>query len=125
MGMSAEQASRSIREMTTVLATSQRNERDITALQNQVSNLHYDMNYYARREEVYDLEDKTTSRDIILENKLYGEISAVIDKIDNLRSEMVERTEKPKRKGDLEISNQIEWDEEFLKIMNEPIIVDF
>ena len=60
-----------------------------------------------------------------IKDELQGRTAAIEWEIDDLRSEMVARTEKPKQKGDLEILNQIEWDEEFLKIMNEPIIVDF
>jgi hypothetical protein len=45
--------------------------------------------------------------------------------ISDLRSAMDAKTENPNQKGDLEISSQIVWDEEILKILEEPIKLDF
>lgn len=68
-----------------------------------------------------DLQYLTTN----IEDKLQGRMAAIEWEVSDIRSALDAQTEKSKQKSDLEIFSQIEWDEEFLKIMNEPIIVDF
>lgn len=60
-----------------------------------------------------------------IKDELQGRTSAIECEVSDIRSALDAQTEKSKQKSDLEIFSQIEWDEEFLKIMNEPIIVDF
>ena len=150
MGVSAEQAGNALRKMSQVLSDVNRLnnnsntqmgriiqlERENANLKNRMTqteaNAHIicDLqcqinNGNAEIEEtknaIKDLQYLTTD----IKDELQGRTAAIEWEVSNLRSEMVARTEKPKQKGDLEILNQIEWDEEFLKIMNEPIIVDF
>ena len=64
-----------------------------------------------------------TTKDI--KGELQGRISTIECEVSDIRSALDAQIEKSKQKSDLEIFSQIEWDEEFLKIMNEPIIVDF
>ena len=52
--------------------------------------------------------------------------TAVLEmELNDLRSAMDAKTENPNQKGDLEISSQIVWDKEILKILEEPIKFDF
>lgn len=60
-----------------------------------------------------------------IKNELQGRTATIEWEVSDIRSVLDAQTEKSKQKSDLEIFSQIEWDEEFLKIMNEPIIVDF
>ena len=91
-------------------------------IESRVGNLEYN---YATKGDVYVLEDRIDRERKEIDNQRNSNITFIMNELNDLRSEMVARTEKPKQKGDLEILNQIEWDEEFLKIMNEPIVVDF
>ena len=64
----------------------------------------------------------------LLENKVSrseNRIYEVERNLNDLRSAMDAKTEKPNQKSDLEIFSQIEWDESFLKILEEPIKLDF
>ena len=111
-------------------------EQENTNLKNRItqteanSHLIYDLQCQINRGNAEIEETKNALNDLQyittnIKDELQGRTDAIEWKVSDLRSEMVARTEKPKQKGDLEILNQIEWDEEFLKIMNEPIIVDF
>jgi uncharacterized protein YceH (UPF0502 family) len=71
---------------------------------------------------IKDLQYITTEN---IKGELQGRISAIECEVSDIRSALDAQTEKSKQKSDLEIFSRIEWDEEFLKIMNEPIIVDF
>ena len=135
-GMSAYDVGQALHKVSMALANSQRNMSDLVNLkqrmdsaeivasniESRVGNLEY---HYATKGDVYDLYDKISFEKKEVDNKRNNDITWIMNELSDLRSEMVARTEKPKQKGDLEILNQIEWDEEFLKIMNEPIIVDF
>ena len=64
----------------------------------------------------------------LLENKMSRSENRIYEierDLHDLRSAMDAKTENPNQKGDLEIFSQIEWDESFLKILEEPIKFDF
>ena len=135
-GMSAYDAGQALHKVSLALANSQKNMSDLVNLkhriddaefaasniESRVGNLEYN---YATKGDVYVLEDRIDRERKEIDNQRNSNITFIMNELNDLRSEMVARTEKPKQKGDLEILNQIEWDEEFLKIMNEPIVVDF
>jgi hypothetical protein len=54
------------------------------------------------------------------ENRIYALEQEIVD----LRPALDATTENPNQKGDLEIFSQIVWDENFLKLLNEPIEID-
>ena len=150
MGVSAEQAGQALRRMNQVLADVNRLnansstqmgriiqlERENADLKNKISQTEANANLIndlqcqivynnAKIEEtkntLKDLQDTTTD----IKDELQGRTAAIEWEVSDIRSALDAQTEKSKQKSDLEIFSQIEWDEEFLKIMNEPIIVDF
>lgn len=149
-GVSAEQAGNALRKMSQVLSDVNRLnnnsntqmgriiqlEQENANLKNRITqteaNTHliYDLQCQINHGNAEIEETKNALNDLQyittdIKDELQGRTAAIECEVSDLRSEMVARTEKPNQKGDLEILNQIEWDEEFLKIMNEPIIVDF
>ena len=87
-----------------------------------LSNLEYHSNEITSiKDDLYSLRCETKG----IQQRLDCYTSVLEMELNDLQSALEEKTETPNQKGDLEIFSQIEWDEEFLKIMNEPIIVDF
>ena len=150
VGVSAQEAGQALRKMSQVLADANRLnansntqmgkiiqlERENANLKNKMSqteanvhlinNLQYQIDCgNAEIEEtknaLKDLQYITTD----IKDELQGRTAAIEWEVSDIRSALDAQTEKSKQKCDLEIFSQIEWDEEFLKIMNEPIIVDF
>lgn len=104
-GVAAHEMTQAINRISEILANLEYHSNEITAIKNNLHNLQCE-----------------TER---IQQKLDCHTAISEIELNDLRSALEEKTETPNQKGDLEIFSQIEWDEEFLKIMNEPIIVDF
>ena len=150
MGVSAEQAGQALRRMNQVLADVNRLnansstqmgriiqlERENANLKNKISqteaNVHLINNLQCQIDygnaEIEETKNALKDLQYIaadIKDELQGRTAAIEWEVSDIRSALDAQTEKSKQKSDLEIFSQIEWDEEFLKIMNEPIIVDF
>lgn len=150
VGVSAEQAGQALRRMNQVLADVNRLnansntqmgriiqlEQENANLKNRITqteaNTHliYDLQCQINRGNAEIEETKKALNNLQyittdIKDELQGRTSAIECEVSDIRSALDAQTEKSKQKSDLEIFSQIEWDEEFLKIMNEPIIVDF
>ena len=104
-GVTAYEMTQAIKKMSEVLSNLEYYSNEITAIKDNLHNLQCE-----------------TER---IQQKLDCHTAISEIELNDLRSALEEKTETPNQKGDLEIFSQIEWDEEFLKIMNEPIIIDF
>lgn len=104
-GVTAYEMTEAIKRMSEVLYNLEHHSNEITAI----------------KDNLYDLRCETER----IQQKLDYHTATSEIELNNLRSALEEKTETSNQKGDLEIFSQIEWDEEFLKIMNKPIIVDF
>ena len=78
---------------------------EVTAIKDDLSDLRY-----------IDIERKTSN--------LNNRIDVVEMELNDLRSTLDAAIENPNQKSDLEIFSPIVWDEDFLKILEEPIKVD-
>ena len=122
MGISAYEAAQAIHKVSQALANSNRNMCNITTLQTEINNLKYQTQQDKMNTAlITDLRDQVDN----IQNELDSRTAALDWEVSDIRSALDAQTEKSKQKSDLEIFSAIEWDEEFLKIMNEPIIVDF
>ena len=150
VGVSAEQAGNALRKMSQVLSDVNRLnnnsntqmgriiqlEQENANLKNRItqteanSHLIYDLQCQINRGNAEIEETKNALNDLQyittdIKGELQGRTATLEWEVSDIRSALDAQTEKSKQKSDLEIFSQIEWDEEFLKIMNEPIIVDF
>lgn len=151
MGVSAEQAGQALRKMSQVLADVSRLnansntqmgriiqlEQENANLKNRITQTEANTHIMYELQRQIDCgnaeieETKNAVKDLQyiatkdIKGELQGRISTIECKVSDIRSALDAQTEKSKQKSDLEIFSRIEWDEEFLKIMNEPIIVDF
>ena len=105
MGISAYEMTNAIKRMSEVLNRLEYHSNEITAIKDSLHDLKY---------ETENIQRGLDCRTAVLEMEL-----------SDLRSAMDAKTENPNQKGDLEIFSQIEWDESFLKILEEPIKFDF
>ena len=105
MGISAYDMTNAIKRMNEVLSRLEYHSDEITAIKDDLNDLRY---------ETENIQSGLDCRTAVLEME-----------ISDLRSAMDAKTENPNQKGDLEISSQIVWDEEILKILEEPIKLDF
>jgi predicted RNase H-like nuclease (RuvC/YqgF family) len=129
MGINAYEAAQAIHKVSQALNNSNRNTSNISVLQTEINNLKYQTQNNAYFQDkiseleanVHDLRTKAYTSEASIDSRT----AALEWEISDLRSALDAQTEKSKQKSDLEIFSAIEWDEEFLKIMNEPIIVDF
>lgn len=60
----------------------------------------------------------------LLEESVSETLATLKELQDYIRSATSAKTENPKRKDDLEIFPQIEWDEDFLKLSNNMFLID-
>lgn len=104
-GVTAHEMTNAIMRMNEVLSRLEYHANEITAIKDDLHDLRY---------ETENIQSGLDCRTAVLEME-----------ISDLRSAMDAKTENPKQKGDLEISSQIIWDEEILKILEEPIKLDF
>ena len=105
MGVTAYQLVSTITRLNEALTRLEYHSDEITAIKDDLHDLRY---------ETENIQRGLDCRTAVLEMK-----------IGDLRSAMDAKTENPNQKGDLEISSQIVWDEEILKILEEPIKFDF
>lgn len=71
-------------------------------------------------------EDYEIRKELQLQHDVLEGRTAYLEvELNDLRSVMDAKTENPNQKGDLEIFSPIVWDENFLKLLEEPIKVDF
>ena len=103
-GISAYEMCDNIRRMNEVLNRLDYHGTEITAIKDSLHDLKYDTE---------NIQSGLDCRTAVLEMEL-----------SDLRSALDAKTENPNQKGDLEIFSQITWDEDFLKILDEPIRVD-
>ena len=104
-GVTAHEMTNAIMRMNEVLSRLEYHSDEITAIKDDLHDLRY---------ETENIQSGLDCRTAVLEMK-----------ISDLRSAMDAKTENPNQKCDLEISSQIVWDEEILKILEEPIKLDF
>ena len=104
-GVSAQELCDNVRMMNEVLSR-------LSALESRMDYREADANDI--REELQFQHDALEGRTAYLETEL-----------NDLRSALDAKTENPNQKSDLEIFSPIVWDEDFLKILEEPIRVDF
>ena len=104
-GVTAHEMTNAIMRMNEVLSRLEYHANEITAIKDDLHDLRY---------ETENIQSGLDCRTAVLEME-----------ISDLRSAMDAKTENPNQKGDLEISSQIVWDEEILKILEEPIKFDF
>ena len=104
-GVSTQEMINAIMRMNEALSRLEYHANEITAIKDDL----YDLRY-----ETENIQSRFDNRTAVLEME-----------ISDLRSAMDAKTENPNQKGDLEISSQIVWDEEILKILEEPIKLDF
>lgn len=104
-GITAYEMTNAIMRMNEVLSRLEYHANEITAIKDDLHDLRY---------ETENIQSGLDCRTAVLEME-----------ISDLRSAMDAKTENPNQKGDLEISSQIVWDEEILKILEEPIKLDF
>lgn len=60
----------------------------------------------------------------LLEDNMSETLATLKELQDYIRSASVAKTEKPKQKDDLEIFDQIVWDEDFLKLTDNMFLID-
>ena len=104
-GVTAHEMTNAIMRMNEVLSRLEYHANEITTIKDDLHDLRY---------ETENIQSGLDCRTAVLEME-----------INDLRSAMDAKTENPNQKGDLEISSQIVWDEEILKILEEPIKFDF
>jgi hypothetical protein len=104
-GVTAHEMTNAIMRMNEVLSRLEYHANEITAIKDDLHDLRY---------ETENIQSGLDCRTAVLEME-----------ISDLRSAMDAKTENPNQKGDLEISSQIVWDKEILKILEEPIKFDF
>jgi hypothetical protein len=104
-GVTAHEMTSAIMRMNEVLSRLEYHANEITAIKDDLHDLRY---------ETENIQSGLDCRTAVLEME-----------ISDLRSAMDAKTENPNQKSDLEISSQIVWDEEILKILEEPIKFDF
>ena len=104
-GVTAHEMTNAIMRMNEVLSRLEYHSDEITAIKDDLHDLRY---------ETENIQSGLDCRTAVLEME-----------ISDLRSAMDVKTENPNQKCDLEISSQIVWDEEILKILEEPIKLDF
>jgi hypothetical protein len=104
-GVTAHEMTNAIMRMNEVLSRLEYHANEITAIKDDLHDLRY---------ETENIQSGLDCHTAVLEME-----------ISDLRSAMDAKTENPNQKGDLEISSQIVWDEEILKILEEPIKLDF
>ena len=105
VGISMRDAAEAIRRMNEVFSRLDYYGNEITTIKDNLHDLRY---------ETENIQSGLDCRTAVLEME-----------ISDLRSAMDAKTENPNQKGDLEIFSQIVWDEKILKILEEPIKVDF
>ena len=101
MGVSAYDMTNAIKRLNEALSRLEYHSDEITAIKNDLHDLRY---------ETENIQSGLDCRTAVLEME-----------ISDLRSALDAKTENPNQKGDLEIFSQIVWDEEILKILEEPI----
>ena len=94
-GVSAYEMTEAIRRMSEVLSRLEYHSNEITAIKDDLHDLRY---------ETEGIQQGLDCRTAVLEMEL-----------NDLRSAMDAKADKPKQKGDLEIFSPIAWDEDFLK----------
>ena len=104
-GVTAHEMTNAIMRMNEVLSRLEYHANEITAIKDDLHDLRY---------ETENIQSGLDCRTAVLEME-----------ISDLRSAMDVKTENPNQTGDLEISSQIVWDENILKILEEPIKLDF
>lgn len=104
-GVTAHEMTNAIMRMNEVLSRLEYHANEITAIKDDLHDLRY---------ETENIQSGLDCRTAVLEME-----------ISDLRSAMDAKTENPNQKGDLEIFSQIVWNEEILKILEEPIKLDF
>jgi hydroxylamine reductase (hybrid-cluster protein) len=104
-GVTAYEMTNAIMRMNEVLSRLEYHADEITAIKDDLHDLRY---------ETENIQSGLDCRTAVLEME-----------ISDLRSAMDAKTENPNQKDDLEISSQIVWDKEILKILEEPIKFDF
>ena len=104
-GVTAHEMTNAIMRMNEVLSRLEYHANEITTIKDDLHDLRY---------ETENIQSGLDCRTAVLEMK-----------ISDLRSAMDAKTENPNQKCDLEISSQIVWDEEILKILEERIKLDF
>lgn len=104
VGVSAYDAAQALRRMNEVLGRLEYMENEVTAIKDSLHDLKY---------ETEGIQEGLDCRTAVLEMEL-----------NDLRSAMDAKADKPKQKGDLEIFPQIDWDEDFLKFFDTDTRID-